>query len=194
MLKRQRPPSPPPFVPSIPLVDDSYPDATRDVKRRRILPPSLDGKSRDWSIPDIPDDDDDEDYDSQHEKAKPYGIGLTMDSADYKQANTVLHELHTLHQHRLLFTSTHDSGSQVPTLSQCLPQHAQSNHDDVSSKMIITPHPEVSGCDYSNSTYPNSHPSVELERVTQRYGDTNRLLGSLFLSRRRQLGSAEETR
>lgn len=174
MLKRQRPSTPPSFVPSTPFVDESL-DATRDVKRRRILPPSVDGKSRGWAIMDSPDDNDDEGYIPYHENPVQLHAGLTgtFGSADYKQTNTVLQELHTLHQHRLLFASN-ASSSQASSHSHCLTQYAQSNYDDVPTKAVTTSQPEVSGCDHSTSTHPNSHLSTELQRVTQRYGDMNR--------------------
>ncbi|KAG6891422.1 hypothetical protein C0992_007201 [Termitomyces sp. T32_za158] len=140
MLKRQRLPSPPSFLPSIPLVDEPYSDAMRDVKRRRIL----DGTSKGWAVPDSPDDDDDEGYISHHENpTQPHAELAGKGSANYKQTNTVLQELHTLHQHRLLFAS-YASSSQAPTHSHCLTQFAQSNHDGVPAK-VLTSHPEVSG-------------------------------------------------
>ncbi|KAJ6627158.1 hypothetical protein B0H10DRAFT_2210556 [Mycena sp. CBHHK59/15] len=62
MLKRARPVSPQPSVPSVPLVERSDPPRN---KRRRILPPSLDGQSRGWNISHKDEDDDGEDDDDE---------------------------------------------------------------------------------------------------------------------------------
>ncbi|GLB36379.1 hypothetical protein LshimejAT787_0306670 [Lyophyllum shimeji] len=202
MLKRQRPPSPPPSTPTIPLVVDPpfHTDPARDFKRRRVLPPSLDGRSRGWGAPDAEagGDEDEEYVSSDDEAAEGSGdnAALAVHTSEYQKANSVLHELHALHQHRLLFSSnSHPSPAQLPPVSAFPGAHHQHQH----SKMTVTQPPLMQSkdpaFDASGLEYSGSHSSKdELNRVTERYEDTNRLLGSLFLSRRRQLGAVDDDR
>lgn len=125
MLKRQRPVSPPPTFPSVPLVTADPPTdfVERDTKRRRTLPPVLDGASRGWAqAPPLSinnaEDDDEEDYisDDAVENITPnFSINCSLtqqqqpgnkDKAEYTSTNSFLRELHTLQQHRLLSSSS----------------------------------------------------------------------------------------
>ena len=116
MLKRQRPVSPTPTSSSVPLViADSF--LERDTKRRRTLPPVLDGACRGWAQapPSInkEEDDGEEDYisDDENKHITPncsINSSLTQqqpgDNAGYTSTNSFLRELHTLQQHRLFFS------------------------------------------------------------------------------------------
>ena len=122
MLKRQRPVSPPPMFSSVPLVMTDPPATDfmrRDTKRRRTLPPILDGAYRGWaqapplSINNVEDDDEDHISDDEVEKIAPnFSINCSLiqqhppeDKTEYASTNSFLRELHTLQQHRLLFSS-----------------------------------------------------------------------------------------
>ena len=119
MLKRQRPVSPTPMFSSVPLViaDPSADFVERDTKRRRTLPPVLDGACRGWAQAplsiDNEEDDGEEDYVSDDEIKNivpncSIDCSLTQqqpgDKAGYTSTNSFLRELHTLQQHRLLFS------------------------------------------------------------------------------------------
>ncbi|PPR01184.1 hypothetical protein CVT24_006060 [Panaeolus cyanescens] len=242
MLKRQRPASPPP-VPTFsetPFITDPVDLSLieRHHKKRRVLPPSLDGTSRGWAKPHehhIPRfDDDDEEYyesDDEHEEAPGSSRGNNNNGSNfsssqqqahyaspYKSTNQLLRELHTVNQHRLLFSSpAHNlslasqqasgSGSQQQQFglyhsSSLLSDNASepmSHHPSNSlsgfghnSEGITSPrrqewHRSFSGVDKEDAVMSN-----EVSRVTERYESTNRLLGSLFLSRRRQLEPLED--
>jgi hypothetical protein len=120
MLKRQRQVSPTPTFSSVPLViADPYADFMgRDTKRRRTLPPVLDGACRGWAHAPLSinneEDDGEEDYISDDEIKNivpncSINCSLTQqqpgDKAGYTSTNSFLRELHTLQQHRLLFSS-----------------------------------------------------------------------------------------
>lgn len=119
MLKRQRPVSPPPTFSSVPLFIADLPAdlVGRDTKRRRRLPPVLDGTYRGWAqAPPLSNvEDDEEDYvsDDEVEKIAPnFSINCSLtqqqqpgEKAEYTSTNSFLRELHTLQQHRLLFSS-----------------------------------------------------------------------------------------
>ncbi|KAG6837116.1 hypothetical protein H0H93_014422 [Arthromyces matolae] len=167
MLKRQRIPTPPPSTQYIPLVDDSYSGA----KRRRILPPSLDGRLRGWadnSLKDKDDNDNEDDISSVGTESTlcDFRSSTTSNPSEYKEANVILHELHALYQHRLIFTSTHLPTSQQSTFSsQHTPQYSESTLDGYSNAVTTT-----------TALYPDrkSDTMEEALRVTQQYEDTNR--------------------
>ena len=116
MLKRQRPATPPPsslddpasFLPTrllqpLHTIDPSHPRS----KRQRTQPPSLDGALRGWLESESAgphwESDGEEDWTED-----PYGVlGSPLPPSttvnQYKDANSLLHELHVLNQHRLLF-------------------------------------------------------------------------------------------
>ncbi|KAK1229396.1 hypothetical protein PQX77_007573 [Marasmius sp. AFHP31] len=190
MLKRQRPPSPPPsmssFATSSPL-DMVLPFS----KRRRVLPHSSDSPSEStrtrvhWE--------DDEEYTDEPENDNSRAVN--MDSP-YKETNSVLYELHTLNRHRLLFSPHQQPPAQKPSSSLDSSLHA--NHT-WSTQQELHPVAAVSFQDAQLDRHPPDHrkhlfggnsdsnPDLEVQFVRERYEDTNRLLGSLFLSRRREL-------
>ncbi|TFK41388.1 hypothetical protein BDQ12DRAFT_438504 [Crucibulum laeve] len=216
MLKRQRAVSPPPSTPSVPLLDSSSMDMLidRDPKRRRTLPPVLDGPSRGWGRP-YTDDSYEEDYEENdsdpiYPDTGDHDAVAALDTVEYKSANNVLRELHTLNQHRLLFAST----SNVPphylpmkrTSHTYLPPTASSDSDaHLPPTFLKTFLPAISERPRLHSatlSHHNDEPEnknthgmfvEEGHCVKERYESSNKFLGSLFLSRRRELGSSTDT-
>ncbi|KAF9557849.1 hypothetical protein CPC08DRAFT_764298 [Agrocybe pediades] len=215
MLKRQRQssPLPPSSSSSIPFVSDGPSDLIeRTTKRRRTQPPVMDGTQRGWNSPsnnnsafrDDEDDyisEDDEPADSAH-SAQPFDLQYQhyqQNQSEYKSANTLLRELHTLNQHRLLFSS-----ASSPVHSSATPSHAThpSAWDTVQqplqhpesylNKTPLLPLERISPFDKRAGPGANELSPKEAEFVTERYEQTNRLLGSLFLSRRRKLDPLED--
>ncbi|KAG6832214.1 hypothetical protein H0H92_004179 [Tricholoma furcatifolium] len=161
MLKRQRQPSPPLPISSIPLIEDPFPLARRDVKRRRVLSQPLDGISREWTQ--TYDHDDEEEENITHDDDQAEGCGAREAFAtEYKERNNVLRELHTLSQHRLLFASDYQN-------TPSSPHSNYENQDSAPYKLRTSLRTDGTGDDLSQS-----HSSMELRRVTQRYEDTNR--------------------
>ncbi|OJA09110.1 hypothetical protein AZE42_02575 [Rhizopogon vesiculosus] len=159
MLKRQRPPTPPPSLdetPSLTLFPnrpirplphcEAHPELfSREcrAKKRRIHPPVLDGAQRGWakpldsSMPLTNDSDGEEDWiDGEDDAAAAYAYprGATSpDHTDYKRTNSMLHEVHTLHQHRLIFSQPSSEpsshlGFSAPSLSTATFLPLQSSH------------------------------------------------------------------
>ena len=206
MLKRQRPISPTPTFSSVPLVI-ADPFVERDTKRRRTLPPVLDGACRGWapaplSINDE-EDDGEEDYISDDENKyispncsikcspTPQQPG---DKAGYTSTNSFLRELHTLQQHRLLFSSpplppsastssflcgsnlkdaaysSSYSGYHFPPIKGNfnLPLQLPIERPRVSSYMSPTPTPKLS------QQQSHGFPINEIHSVTEHYEGTNK--------------------
>lgn len=186
MLKRQRPSSPPPSISNIPLVDDS----SHDFKRRRILPPILDGPSRGWGASQE-EDIYEEDASTLGEEQENTSSSSNPDVVEYSSANTVLRELHTLNQHRLTqafvspprnaarssahfidpYSYSHLSKSHLPPISDRLRAQAETR--------ISLPREPLS----SNSD--------ESRIVMQRYEDTNRYLDYLYKNENSSLNSRQ---
>jgi len=140
--------------------------------------------------------------------AYAYPRGATSsDHTDYKQTNSILHEVHALHQHRLIFSQPSSEpfshlGFSAPPLSTATHLPLQSSHglDSPSSfssdGKVSIPECPVPG-HYShlahvalalnNSAAYTPLDFHEVKSVRERYEDTNKLLGSLFLLRRREL-------
>jgi len=145
------------------------------------MAPVLDGEKRGWGVPILEDCDDEcddeEEFQEEPEEAGAEGGESWQDSGMYKSTNSVLHDLHALHQHRFV-TSTSSTPSpdlscqqrqlSLPPSSPLRPTNliAQKDLDRLEGDGITT---------------------GELQRVMERYEDTNRLLGSLVLLRRREL-------
>ncbi|PFH50749.1 hypothetical protein AMATHDRAFT_3712 [Amanita thiersii Skay4041] len=179
MLKRQRPLTPP--IPSVPLIAPTPLDVMmmeRESKRRRTNSTS-DELSRDsWHYTTC----------SMVSNAKEDTSGCASSdssASEYKSANNMLRELHTLHQHRLLFAPTtpsmlhtHGDSLQSPDIPPSSLKHVISSLPD--PMRLIT---------RASSNDPEATPSLidEQAQVMEHYEETNRLLGSLFLSRRRNL-------
>ncbi|KAI0374380.1 hypothetical protein BV20DRAFT_961530 [Pilatotrama ljubarskyi] len=206
MLKRQR--SSPSFTPAPPYA--ATPEPALDVydrvaKRRRQLEPPRDrptiqGNSA-WNADDT-DGEEDIDHDGQGNglQGPLQRAGRLEEAGEYRDVNTLLHDLHAEQRHRLLFSSPlppfhhpnlhhrsqpehyhhpypSSSDKTVPALSfdgsQAAPHRDNRKH--APSFTISIPIKDASAVDH-----------VEVQRVTQRYEGTNRYLGSLFLSRRTQ--------
>lgn len=174
MLKRQRPASPPPSIPTIPLVDDSPFEMTaHQSKRRRLLPPILDGQVRGWGKIDHADGDD-EDYEEHQEGSEgdTNPDGRLADTTGYKSVNGVLSELHALHRRRHFPSSS--SNPQLSWLQPILPS-CQAHDKNVT---LAQSQSEFS---VDLGTPEDVVPTDELLRVTERYEDTNRYDLSLWL-------------
>ncbi|KAH7921258.1 hypothetical protein BV22DRAFT_1132440 [Leucogyrophana mollusca] len=256
MLKRQRPASPPPTsfelsslfpdrpIRPLPQREASEPGPSQQprAKRRRVYAPVLDGTCRGWlpagvssSVFGTQESDGEEDWvdegDDEFTSGQPNVSPEEM--AMYKQTNSILHEVHTLHQHRLMSSnsSLHTGANSLPypnwsppsTISQqSSAQQAYSQHPPSHTR---SPGYYVPASGYSGGKasfpvqpdrpvpYAHTHASVnqdhqqtsswqppphqgsiftepeidEVESVRERYGDSNKLLGSLFLLRRRAL-------
>src|ERR1700720_1031424 len=105
MLKRQRPVSPPPSL-DVPLVAMDMNHQNHEAKRRRILAPVLDGEKRGWATSQKETyEDEEEEVLEEQEQNIVENVGQWRDSDIYKSTNSFLHELHALHQHRLIFSN-----------------------------------------------------------------------------------------
>ncbi|KAF8559407.1 hypothetical protein OG21DRAFT_1493301 [Imleria badia] len=140
MLKRQRPATPPPsslgdqpsFLPNglirpfQPLhpVDPPQPRS----KRQRTQPPPLDGSLRGWleSEPAGPHWESDGEEDWIEDPHTALGSPLPPSASQYKDANSLLHELHVLNQHRLLFA--HSARDRHPNPSPRVPLPTAHTH------------------------------------------------------------------
>jgi hypothetical protein len=205
MLKRQRPISPPPTFPTAPLVIDLPVDFVgRDTKRRRTLPPVLDGACRGWaqalplSINSV-EDDGEEDYisDDEIENIAPnFSINCSLahqqqpgDKTEYASTNSFLRELHTLQQHRLL------SSSLPPPSMSSSSFLCGSNSKDAHSSNILSYPPLTKGhfnlppqlerprdmppTPIAKLSRQQSHgqPIDEIHSVTEHYEGTNKYVG-----------------
>jgi hypothetical protein len=185
MLKRQRQQSPPPSSGSIPLVPDSVTDTTAapNFKRRRTAPPLLDGVSRGWTQRD--EDEGGFDLDDYEDFTAPTPQGGP--SSEYSATNSLLRDLHTLNQHRLLFSSPEEK-SHRPSSSGL--KHVY--YPPHSPTQGVAPLPISKAETHSMDSSPritridpicSSHPPVgdEMIHVMKRYEGTNRyapLVGS----------------
>ncbi|ESK98430.1 hypothetical protein Moror_180 [Moniliophthora roreri MCA 2997] len=201
MLKRQRPSSPSPA--SFPSAE-SFTESTPDAKRRRVLPPTLDGKLRGWETPrychhsDCDDDDNFEEIDGEEDASGYSSASTVLNDSLYKSTNDFLHQLHALQRHRLLFTQPQagtpktDCPRPLP-YPQSAPTHPSSQWQANSTRDLNhmrSPTSMEAGVDHSTHAERAEH-NDETQLVRDRYEDTNRMLGSLFLSRRRELGDNE---
>ncbi|KDQ63864.1 hypothetical protein JAAARDRAFT_189390 [Jaapia argillacea MUCL 33604] len=208
MLKRQRPATPPPapeapeLVPGLSVLEIYH----RGSKRRRTSAPSLDGPSRGWggSIDDFDDDCDDDGEDERYGfQETGAGSGQHLNhwqevAGVYRNTNSVLHDLHTEHQHRIMFLSP-PSSPQVPNRQPLQPYpHQTPPARPLHPQKVYIPLPQesrqYSGASPSKSNLVSPSPTSvqtfgldETQLVKERYEDANRLLRSLFLGRRREL-------
>jgi len=203
MLKRQRQSSPLPHSSSssIPLVSDGAIDLIeRNTKRRRTLPPVLDGTARGWNTNSssnnykhggmhrnredeyISEEEDDwnEDqeslpFDSQYRHHQHH-------QSEYKSANNLLRELHTLNQHRLLFSSSSPSSTTHPhdmhASSANAMQHLQQPVTDLGRTYMTLPldllQPSQKFTPIEKSTDTRELSTKEVDCVTERYEHTNK--------------------
>ncbi|KAH7883906.1 hypothetical protein F5I97DRAFT_1930122 [Phlebopus sp. FC_14] len=166
MLKRQRPTTPPPSsldFPSYFFDKPINPLPHRNVdpsvshephsKRQRIHPPVLDGALRGWIASDptvshTQESDGEEDWvdgvDDVAEGRDEFSPPTDL-TEQYRRTNSLLHELHTLHQHRL-------------TSAQCVPDK-RLNHPTLGREYSQPPQEQVD--------------DQEVQSVRERYEDTN---------------------
>ncbi|KAJ3998454.1 hypothetical protein F5050DRAFT_1219304 [Lentinula boryana] len=209
MLKRQRAPSPPPSSSSnIPLIADSTPtENARDTKRRRIQPPVLDGRMRGWGTAqdtlyetfDAGEDDGEEDIieDDEYLPGSVPSDGANPNSS-YKSTNGFLHELHTLQRHRVLFStnaSIQTLNSNYFAYDSSSPQpHAYDRHLHPPGKVLFSQTNVPAAVNTLNQQEShalalavNYEKHCESDSARAHYEERNRLLGSVVLSRRREL-------
>ncbi|KAG7450289.1 uncharacterized protein BT62DRAFT_1001133 [Guyanagaster necrorhizus] len=158
MLKRQRAASPRASALSdVPLLFD---DSSRP-KRRRILPPALDGNLR-GRIWENGKDDGEEEYESVDEEGQDRGEG----SSEYKAANSMLHELHALNRHR--------QASATTVCHQHWPYRLPDTPPGKGGSLIHLHHNEEKM--YAQECSGSGNLSAdELQKVTERYEETNKL-------------------
>ncbi|TFK57427.1 hypothetical protein OE88DRAFT_1722316 [Heliocybe sulcata] len=198
MLKRSRPLTPPPQPeepPSLPLPvpgPSSIEYYQRDAKRRRTVAPSLDGQARGWSGSSLDDEEDEEDWEQDENDGRGAEASLET-SKQYQAPNSLLHDLHAEYQHRMLFSSPpasssrHVPGQMSPYSPQPHTTHAaKRNAPYLLERPVMT---EMNG-HLQRSTAEHMGKGgldrVEEQRVKERYEESNRLLRSLFLNRRRE--------
>ena len=114
MLKRQRPTTPPTSLASVPPPsefaetdpDSLYPHAR---KRRRVAAPVLDGRERGIQLDDeLMDEAEEEEIDtSDTTTSTDILTHWAQQTAQYKQSNALLHQLHLEHQHRAQIALLH---------------------------------------------------------------------------------------
>jgi hypothetical protein len=157
-------------MPTIPLVDDPPFEmmAHHQSKRRRVLPPVLDGQVRGWG--NIHDEDvGDEEYEEYEEDpvdATNLDNGLTdRDITGYKPVNDVLYELHALHRRRHFPSSPNPQFSWPQSIRPSSHVHDKNGTLAQLRPLGLSTDPEASE---------NVTPTDELLRVTERYEDTNR--------------------
>ncbi|KAI0803050.1 hypothetical protein BC629DRAFT_1591148 [Irpex lacteus] len=167
MLKRQRTSSPIPWPMEQTVEADVAPGDLYepDRKRRRYFTASNLDKSlwMDLADGDQWDGEVDDAEDRPRKRREGYASGANewrQQAGQYKDANTLLHDLHAEQRHRMIFAA-------VPSLHNA--PHAHSLH-------IPTQHTASDVHDDSSQQQPRP---VEAKRVTERYEDTN--------NRRRQL-------
>ncbi|GBE78148.1 hypothetical protein SCP_0110310 [Sparassis crispa] len=203
MLKRQRAPSPLPDFPQV-SHEVALDVHERVVKRRRHLAPPSNGPRGSAINGGEEEEDDEDDQTWLLDEGRPeYSRGISRwqeEAGLYKAANTLLHDLHAEQRHRMTFSSSsssttplaaheahspldngaHMSWLSYPTKDPCSPIHG-------APSQIHQEHPK-------HVFFDDAIPPAEAEgqSVTQRYEDTNRYLGSLFLSRRRLLDTHED--
>lgn len=197
MLKRQRPSSP------IPSSDCPVAERAIDVdilerltkRRRHFAPPRYTSTTK--NAQDSQDSSDDEEDREESPGSSSFARGLPHWQAEagvYKAANTLLHDLHAEQRHRLIFsppsTTPHVVSRSSHSPSRTSDWTPPSRTDSAVLHMgHVAPHP-TGPAKITPPPYPETMvDEMEAKHVTQRYEDTNRLLGSLFLDRRNRLES-----
>ncbi|KAI6005077.1 hypothetical protein F5J12DRAFT_834550 [Pisolithus orientalis] len=231
MLKRQRPVTPPPssldfptYLPDIlakgPLPSPDLTSISESSgKRRRLERPDRE-TLRGWTLPssDVShgehgDGKEDVERSSHGDGAEGLYDGIPNQSilspgdGGYKQTNNILHEVHVLNQHRLVFSPSerppqshapeisphsvhiHPNSQEAAESSYGLPSSAY-RKSPVGSNSFQPVHRIPAGQSCSANVADDHADLQEAQAVWEHYGGTNKLLGSLFLSRRRELQGA----
>ncbi|KAF5337239.1 hypothetical protein D9611_003245 [Ephemerocybe angulata] len=149
-----------------------------------MAPPVLDGASRGWN--NMLDDDDEDDCELSGDEGDSAAPPPQQDgSGEYSATNNLLRELHTLNQHRLLFSPPPSKAFHQP---MPMPYHTSQEFYPTQSNLHQPPRSLGKFPDRLES--PLEKPAGagdEMAHVLKRYEETNRLLGEVFLSRRRGL-------
>jgi hypothetical protein len=122
MLKRQRASSPSPLTQTpateVPLISSVPTSSEHGVKRRRLLAPPLDGRSRGWGMLPVPSEGEVEEDDIMEDDSPNPWATTTEPSlsgaGEYKAVNSLLHDLHAEQQHRRLMSPSSHSSSSSP--------------------------------------------------------------------------------
>ncbi|KAA1468602.1 hypothetical protein DENSPDRAFT_833967 [Dentipellis sp. KUC8613] len=222
MLKRQRAPSPiPSMMPEVPLFpsDPSPIDYSQHaMKRRRMVPPSLDGSMRGWNVAPISHnaDEGEEIWDPRSNVDGPNHASTsqatTQQTGEYTKFNSLLHDLHAEHQFRRMISPS--AGSAIPfaaddhrvqsvshpTTTIHQPTPARQPRSSCVLPMPFSPpspepdaHPQDGQLSILKGLYAGSVPVVatledampdEGQKVKENYAGANKLIRTLFLSRR----------
>ncbi|KAI0082228.1 hypothetical protein K474DRAFT_1655583 [Panus rudis PR-1116 ss-1] len=191
MLKRQRPSSPIP-LPMETQVEDDWSSSLYepDSKRRRYFAPpsSRGGRAGEADSDDVLDTSTE---DGKEEETKEWRYVSRKrewqeTAGVYKNANSLLHDLHAEQRHRMLFSSS----SSPQTRKWTHPSYDYSSHVGKSDHSAYA----HNAIDPSSLASPDEHETahgadeaMETETVISRYEHSNRILRSLFLSRRQEL-------
>jgi hypothetical protein len=180
------------------------------------MAPVLDGEKRGWGVPvtEVYEDEYDDEEEIQEELEQP-GVGggggedLTAeeqwrDSGMYKSTNSFLHDLHALHQHRLIASSSSTPSSPSPLSQQqqsslsssSLPssssQYIPPSYNNMLTKSTLPPlserlcipsfdHDLIAQRGLDGHAVGDMMPLGEERMVKERYEDTNRyILSSTF--------------
>ncbi|KAH9937489.1 uncharacterized protein B0H18DRAFT_199609 [Fomitopsis serialis] len=182
MLKRQRPSSPIPMAAEAPFAAEPLIDidiAERVAKRARHFAPLPRGYVQKNNVVAGPDTDGEEDQEDEGRSEYTRGQTKWQEQAGlYKNANTLLHDLHAEQRHRQLFTA----GPSDPAHTHRHSHHAATSHPSTSVGLrhpphdTAVPHPSVSGPSYHTSSYAHGYTTeqVEAQIVSSQYQGTNR--------------------
>ncbi|KAI0690695.1 hypothetical protein BC835DRAFT_1363370 [Cytidiella melzeri] len=187
MLKRRRGSSPIPWSMEPTVEADVAPSDLYepDRKRRRYFTAAKLDKSHwtDSANDDWEGESDDGEYvlRKRREGSSRGANEWQQQAGQYKDANTMLHELHAEQRHRMIFSVPSSTNS---TLHAYIPVHDAPS--SVSSQGTSSPE-AVGTVDYLAHRQPFI---VEAKQVAKRYEETNRFLGSLVLSRRQKSSPA----
>lgn len=189
MLKRQRASSPSPFaqatIPESPPISSDPASSKHGAKRRRIFAPSLDGPSRGWGGSSVAfgDEEDEDDIIVDGRTLTPTLRESSLESTGtYKSVNSLLHDLHAEQQHRRIVSSAANPDLQFAPFSS----HGWSSPVPLAGKpSFVHPIPQ----DVLATGVKHRLQCEEGVSVYERYEETNRYLGSVFLERRRDLSA-----
>ncbi|KAE9410827.1 hypothetical protein BT96DRAFT_239680 [Gymnopus androsaceus JB14] len=182
MLKRRASSPPPSSSSSVPIISDSTSlENIRDSKRRRVLPPVLDGQMRGWGTAQDnlyqafdEEDDGEEDIIDGDDNPDASSHNKNLDSP-YKSANGFLHELHTLQRHRILFSNPHPTQFPYDSSSN---QHHPSGKGPAPSPTLVP----LSQREALSPLASNTQKQQELNSVKGHYEEMNRLAFRAFWS------------
>ena len=175
MLKRQRPASPAPFSPDFAM--DLDPSLLTCHKRRRI-PQAPDESSRHRRTHSQSEDESDLDDASPSDcsGASRRRDEETPSSSQYKAVNSMLRDLHALHQHRLIFSQPSPTpisfAQNCPAAVPSIPRIPDGSPEHISPFDLFRR-------DMADATHKSLHPHVDhSEDIRGRYEGVNRSVDS----------------